>query len=165
VLAITRKLGDFSRVGGELPAPVAIDSAMEAATALLRHSDERVTVAYRGARGATVFARPGQLEQVLFNVLLNAAQAMRGEGRIEVDVQLHGASALIAIRDRGPGIAPGNLARLFEPFFTTKPAGEGVGLGLAICNEIAQELGGAMQARNEAEGGACFEITLPLAPA
>jgi C4-dicarboxylate-specific signal transduction histidine kinase len=165
VLAITRKLGDFSRVGGELPAPVAIDGAVEAATALLRHSDHSVTVAYRGARGATVLARPGQLEQVLFNVLLNAAQAMRGEGRIDVHLQLHGASALIAIRDRGPGIAPENLARLFEPFFTTKPAGEGVGLGLAICNEIAQELGGSMQARNHAEGGACFEITLPLAPA
>ena len=112
-----------------------------------------------------MLARPGHLEQVLFNVLLNAAQAMRGEGRIEVHVQLHGGSALIAIRDRGPGIAPEHLARVFEPFFSTKPAGEGVGLGLAICNEIAQELGGAMQARNHAEGGACFEITLPLAPA
>jgi C4-dicarboxylate-specific signal transduction histidine kinase len=165
VLAITRKLGDFSRVGGESPAPVAIESAIEAATALLRHSDQRVTVAYPGARGATVLARPGQLEQVLFNVLLNAAQAMRGEGAIDVNVRLDGASARIAIRDRGPGIAPEHLTRVFDPFFSTKPAGEGVGLGLAICNEIVHELGGAMRADNPPEGGACFEIALPLAPA
>ena len=163
VLAITRKLGDFSRVGGEAPAPLAIDSAMESATALLRHSDQAVTVSYRRARGAKVLARPGQLEQVLFNVLLNAAQAMRGEGAIDVNVRLDGASAAIAIRDRGPGIAPEHLAHVFDPFFSTKPAGEGVGLGLAICHEIVHELGGAMRADNHPEGGACFEITLPLA--
>ena len=69
VLAITRKLGDFSRVGSEAPSPVALDAAMEAAIALLRHSDQApgVTVAYAGARGAAVLARAGQVEQVLFH--------------------------------------------------------------------------------------------------
>ena len=167
VLAITRKLGDFSRVGGEPAVPVSIDAAMDAATVLLRHSDQApgVTLDCKGAGGAKVLARPGQLEQVLFNLLLNAAQAMQGEGRIEVDVRREGASALIVIRDHGPGIPPEHVSRVFEPFFSTKPAGEGVGLGLAICNEISQELGGALHARNHPEGGACFEITLPLAPA
>lgn len=166
VLAITRKLGDFSRVGSEAPSPLALDAAMEAAIALLRHSDQApgVTVAYAGAPGATVLARGGQLEQVLFNILLNAAQAMRGEGCIDARVRQEGGAALIAIRDSGPGIAPENLARVFDPFFSTKPAGEGVGLGLAISNEIAQELGGAIRAYNPPQGGACFEITLPLAP-
>jgi len=167
VLAITRKLGDFSRVGGEPAIPVSIDGAMDAATVLLRHSDQApgVTLDYRGAGGAKVLARPGQLEQVLFNLLLNAAQAMQGEGRIEAHLRREGACAVIVIRDHGPGIPPEHLPRVFEPFFSTKPAGEGVGLGLAICNEISQELGGAMHARNHPEGGACFEITLPLAPA
>jgi len=166
VLAITRKLGDFSRVGGEPPVPVSIDGAIEAATVLLRHSDQApgVTLDYRKA-GGMVLARPGQLEQVLFNLLLNAAQAMRGEGAIDVQVRREGVSAVIAIRDRGPGIAPEHLPRVFEPFFSTKPAGEGVGLGLAICNEIANELGGAMHAYNHPQSGACFELTLPLAPA
>ena len=166
VLAITRKLGDFSRVGSEAPSPVALDAAMEAAIALLRHSDQApgVTVAYAGARGALVLARAGQVEQVLFNILLNAAQAMRGEGRIDARVRYEGDTALVAIRDSGPGIAPENLARVFDPFFSTKPAGEGVGLGLAISNEIAHELGGAIRAYNPPQGGACFEITLPLAP-
>jgi two-component system, NtrC family, sensor kinase len=167
VLAITRKLGDFSRVGGEAAVPVAIDAAMEAAIALLRHSDQapNVTLAYRGAAGANVLARPGQLEQVLFNLLLNAAQAMRGEGRIEVQLRLESATAVISVRDSGPGIPPEHLARIFEPFFTTKAAGAGVGLGLAISSEIAHELGGALNAFNHPGGGACFELTLPLAPA
>ena len=167
VLAITRKLGDFSRVGGEAPMRVAIDTAMDAAVALLRHSDQApgVTVAYEGASGAAVLCRAGQLEQVFFNILLNAAQAMRGEGRIEVQARLEGATALIAIRDSGPGIAPENLPRVFDPFFSTKPAGEGVGLGLAISHEVAHELGGAIRAYNPPQGGACFEVTLPLAPA
>ena len=166
VLAITRKLGDFSRVGGEAPSRVALDAAMEAAIALLRHSDQApgVTVEYAGARGAVVLARAGQLEQVLFNILLNAAQAMRGEGLVQARVRHEGDTALVAIRDSGPGIAPENLARVFDPFFSTKPAGEGVGLGLAISNEIAHELGGAIRAYNPSEGGACFEIMLPLAP-
>jgi C4-dicarboxylate-specific signal transduction histidine kinase len=166
VLAITRKLGDFSRVGSEAPSPVALDGAMEAAIALLRHSDQApgITVAYAGAPGAAVLARPGQVEQVLFNILLNAAQAMRGEGRIDAHVRHEDDKAVIAIRDSGPGITPENLARVFDPFFSTKPAGEGVGLGLAISNEIAHELGGTIRAYNHPEGGACFEITLPLAP-
>jgi two-component system NtrC family sensor kinase len=167
VLAITRKLGDFSRVGGEALAPVAIDAAMEAAIALLRHSDQapNVMLDYRGAAGANVLARPGQLEQVLFNLLLNAAQAMRGEGRIEVQLCLESASAVISVRDSGPGIPLEHLARVFEPFFTTKPAGEGVGLGLAISSEIAHELGGALNAFSHPEDGACFELKLPLARA
>ena len=166
VLAITRKLGDFSRVGAEAPSPAALDTAMEAAIALLRHSDQApgITVAYPGARGAAVLARAGQVEQVLFNILLNAAQAMRGEGRIDADVRQEDGAALIAIRDGGPGISPEHLPRVFDPFFSTKPAGEGVGLGLAISNEIAQELGGAIRAYNHPQGGACFEVMLPLAP-
>ena len=166
VLAITRKLGDFSRVGAEAPSPAALDTAMEAAIALLRHSDQApgITVAYPGARGAAVLARAGQVEQVLLNILLNAAQAMRGEGRIDADVRQEDGAALITIRDRGPGIAPDHLPRVFDPFFSTKPAGAGVGLGLAISNEITQELGGAIRAYNHPQGGACFEVMLPLAP-
>ncbi len=168
VLAITRKLGDFSRVGADAPAPVAIDTAMESALALLRYSEQgpahcpELEVTYRGAPGASVLARAGQLEQVIFNILLNAAQAMRGRGRVEADAVIHQGDLTLSIRDTGPGIAAEHLARVFDPFFTTKPPGEGTGLGLAISYEIAHELGGAMRAANREEGGALFETTLPL---
>jgi C4-dicarboxylate-specific signal transduction histidine kinase len=162
VLAITRKLGDFSRVGTDAPQPVPVDAAMEAAIWLLHHSEQapRVTVDYRGVPGAQVLARSGQLEQIFFNVLLNAAQAMHGSGRIAAGISV-GESISISIRDTGPGIAPEHLERVFDPFFTTKAPGEGTGLGLAICYEIAHELGGSIRAANADGGGASFEITLP----
>jgi C4-dicarboxylate-specific signal transduction histidine kinase len=159
VLAITRKLGDFSRVSGDQAAPVRLDAAIDQASALLRHSrfGAGVAIEYAGAPGAAVLARPGQLEQVIFNIFLNAAQAMNGVGRIFATVHGH----TISIRDTGPGIPPQHLARVFEPFFTTKAAGEGTGLGLAISYEIVHELGGTIRASNHAEGGACFQIVLP----
>jgi signal transduction histidine kinase len=164
VLAITRKLGDFSRVTGDAPHPQAIDTAMREALALLRHTrwGEDVEVAYRGLDDALTLAHPGELQQVLFNVLLNAAQAMGGRGRIEAETtRTRDGRLRVAIRDEGPGIPPRDLQRIFEPFFTTKPPGEGTGLGLAICFETVHELGGTLAARNLPGAGACMELTLP----
>jgi C4-dicarboxylate-specific signal transduction histidine kinase len=164
VIAITKKLGDYSRVGGEAPAPLAIDDAVEAAAALLRHSPSGngVQLEYRGAPGVTVLARPGELEQVVFNIFLNAAQAMEGSGRIEANAKQENGRIALSVRDSGPGIAREHLERVFEPFFTTKQPGQGTGLGLAISYEIVHELGGTIHAANAAERGAVFEISLPM---
>lgn len=163
VVAITKKLGDYSRVGSEAPAPLAIDEAVEAAATLLRHSPcgHGVKVDYHGAPGVTVLARPGELEQVVFNIFLNAAQAMEGAGRIEAQARPNGTQVALAIRDSGPGIPAEHLGRVFDPFFTTKQPGEGTGLGLAISYEIVHELGGTISAANHPQGGARFEIVLP----
>lgn len=165
VLTITRKLGDYSRVGTDRPAPVGVDDTVEEAVSLLRHNRWGASVGfdYGGAPGAQVLARPGQMKQVVFNILLNAAQAMQGEGNIEARASAGADGRLVlTIRDDGPGIPQQDLARVFEPFFTTKPGGEGTGLGLAISLEIIHELGGRMQASNNPERGACFRIELPL---
>jgi len=163
VIAITKKLGDYSRVG-EAAAPLALDAAVQAAQTLLRHSPcgKAVEVQYQGARGATVLARPGELEQVVFNVFLNAAQAMQGTGSIEARARADDGQVALSIRDHGPGIPAEVLPRVFDPFFTTKAPGEGTGLGLAISYEIVQEMGGSIQASNDPRGGARFEIILPL---
>jgi C4-dicarboxylate-specific signal transduction histidine kinase len=164
VVAITKKLGDFSRVGGEAPAPRAIDDAVEVAAGLLRHSAcaRGVRVDYRGAPGVTVLARPGELEQVVFNIFLNAAQAMQGAGGIEAHARAENGEVALSIRDSGPGIAAEHLGRVFDPFFTTKRPGDGTGLGLAISYEIVHELGGSIRAANHPQGGACFEIVAPV---
>jgi C4-dicarboxylate-specific signal transduction histidine kinase len=165
VLDITRKLGDFSRVGNEPPSPTSVDAAMEQAVSLLKQTPHGalVQVEYRGSPEVRVLARQGNLQQVLSNILLNAAQAMRGAGLIRAQARATGDGRLaLSIRDSGAGIPEECLQHLFEPFFTTKPPGEGIGLGLAICDEIVRELGGEIRAFNHPLGGACFELTLPL---
>jgi two-component system NtrC family sensor kinase len=163
VVAITKKLGDYSRVGGEAPRALAIDDAVESAAALLRDSacGRGVQIDYQRAPGIAVQARPGELEQVVFNIFLNAAQAMQGAGRIEAQTRPNGTQVVLAIRDTGPGIAPEHVGRVFDPFFTTKQPGEGTGLGLAISYELVHEMGGSIRADNDPRGGARFEIILP----
>ena len=65
----------------------------------------------------------------------------------------------------GGGLSETDQQRLFEPFYTTKPSGAGLGLGLAICRDLAAEFGGDLQAHNHPEGGACFVLTVPVGPA
>src|SRR5437773_3867831 len=101
VLAITRKLGDFSRVGTDPPVAVCVDAAMEEALALLRHSSHGagVHVTYRGASEAQVLARPAMLQQVLFNIVQNAAQAMNGVGAINAETRVEDHAVCIRIHD------------------------------------------------------------------
>ena len=101
------------------------------------------------------------MEQVIINLVRNALDAMKGSDTRELDILLTmGDSAVLAVRDTGPGIE--NLETLFEPFYTTKKPGDGVGLGLAISSGIINDLGGRLSARNGVDGGAVFEIVLPM---
>jgi signal transduction histidine kinase len=107
-------------------------------------------------------AEPGPLSQVLVNLLLNAAQAMGGAGRVRVVVEASAPQGTIAVEDEGPGIAPEVLPRLFTPFFTTKPPGAGTGLGLAVSRHLLAQFEGRLDAANRTPGpGARFVITLP----
>ena len=164
VLNITRKLNDFSRSGTDQKAPLAVAQPV---TGALQNTQQHaifrnIVIAQSIAPDLWIMGVADQLEQVIFNILLNAAQAMNGDGRISVATDaVKDARVEITVRDSGPGIAPGHLPRLLEPFFTTKPAGQGTGLGLAICNEIIAEHGGTLRADNHPKGGACFSIILP----
>ena len=103
-----------------------------------------------------------RLEQVIINLLRNALDATRGINEPEVKVMVTVADEVrITVCDNGHGIE--DLENLFEPFYTTKAPGDGVGLGLAISSGIVNDLGGRLTARNGQDGGAVFEIILPLA--
>ena len=113
-----------------------------------------------------VLADPGQLEQVLLNIIVNAETEMRltrGSGTLTISTRRRGDTAVIKIEDTGPGIPEGNLDRIFDPFFTTRDVGQGTGLGLSICHGIVTEHGGRIRARNNPKGGATFTVRLPLA--
>lgn len=168
--AIIRDLLDFARRGrgAEDPSATARPGAVvEEALALLRPQKEVARVAIRCELDPDLPRVPGsadRLTQVVMNLLLNAVDAVAGQGTIGVSVRRSGDEAVeIAVDDSGPGIAPEVRAHLFEPFVTTKPAGRGTGLGLAVCHTIIERLGGTIRAENRTEGGARFVVHLPIA--
>lgn len=100
-----------------------------------------------------------QIQQVLLNLLLNADQAMQGQGTVTIRTSLNAHFVRIDVIDEGPGIPGKQVQRLFEPFFSTKP--QGTGLGLATAMQIVTAHGGKLEARNCPGGGAAFMIHLP----
>ena len=107
---------------------------------------------------------PGQLQQVFSNLLLNAADAMNGQGRITIASRPmpQGDGMILTFTDTGCGIPPEIRDKIFEPFFTTKPPGKGTGLGLSIVYGVIQRHGGTITADSPPGGGTTFTIRLPL---
>jgi signal transduction histidine kinase len=118
---------------------------------------------------------PGEAQQVLSNVVLNAIQASREGGRVRVSAEElravppgsrsdpDGQYVRILVADQGEGIAPEDLPHVFEPFFTTKGPGEGTGLGLAIAEAVVQDAAGWIEAASASEQGTQVSIYLPPA--
>jgi two-component system sensor histidine kinase HupT/HoxJ len=113
-----------------------------------------------------VIGASGQMQQVVMNIVQNAADATQGGAApaLEISAEQHGNTLLVHFADNGPGIPATSLARLFDPFFTTKPVGQGTGLGLSISYGIVERHGGQLTAENRRQGGAVFSLRLPLAP-
>jgi len=108
------------------------------------------------------FANRTQIEQVFFNIFINAAEAMKGSGKITVETRLKNDNIVIKISDTGPGIKSEIMPFIFDPFFTTKGKDKGTGLGLSICYGIVKSHRGKIKVYNLRERGACFEISFPL---
>lgn len=108
-----------------------------------------------------------RLEQVMVNLLTNAIQAIRDEGRVIVTASpaAHGDGVEVVVRDTGDGIRPEHLDFVFDPFFTTKAVGRGTGLGLSIAYGIVRDHGGSIDVHSEPGGGAEFRVALPRAGA
>jgi two-component system sensor histidine kinase HupT/HoxJ len=113
-----------------------------------------------------VEGHPGQIHQVVMNLVQNALDATRGQKTTPLLMMRIGRSAdtaWLTVRDNGGGISPENLGQIFDPFFTTKPVGQGTGLGLSISYRIVSDHGGSLTADNHPDGGAEFRLELPLA--
>ncbi len=111
----------------------------------------------------TVRIDPVLCGQVLLNLLKNSAEAMNGQGAIDVGLSRHREQLRLEVADSGPGLPAEVMDKVFDPFFTTKGPNHGTGLGLSICYGIVRSLGGTITYGNGAEGGAWFRVNLPLA--
>jgi len=175
---LTQQLLAFSRKQSLRPQPVDLNSVVaNLQRMLVRLIGEDITLSTELHESlGTVHADPGQLDQVLMNLVVNARDAMPRGGTVVVrtanvafaaptamgpDTIEPGNYVLLEVRDTGHGMDRATLARLFEPFFTTKGVGRGTGLGLATVYGIVRQSEGYMRALSEPGKGATFEIYLP----
>jgi PAS domain S-box-containing protein len=110
-----------------------------------------------------VLGHANALEQVLLNLMTNAAQAMATGGQVTVSTAVHGDRVRLVVADNGPGIDPENVANIFEPFFTTKASG--TGLGLSVAHDIIKDHNGTIDVQSTPEHGTRFILSLPVAVA
>ena len=162
--AITRQLKSYARKGADAFEPV--DTRAAVSTALAMMEPELKTRSVNIIRTlpndpVMILGDRLRLEQVIINLLRNALDATKDANNPTIEILLAaGDTVSLQIRDNGEGIE--NLNELFEPFYTTKEPGDGVGLGLAISSGIVNDLGGRLTARNAVDGGAIFEVQLPV---
>ncbi|MBK9519960.1 MAG: PAS domain S-box protein [Anaeromyxobacter sp.] len=175
--ALTRQLLAFSRRQVIAPRPTDLVGLVQGLAGMLRRllgEDVTLEVAPAGPAPA-VLADPGQVEQVLVNLAINARDALPRGGRIVVSTEQvevagggegrpAGRYGAVLVRDDGPGIDPEVLPHIFEPFFTTKH-GKGTGLGLATVYGIATQHGGFVEVDSASGRGATFRVAFPLAAA
>ena len=166
--SISRHLRNFARKPNQKLGAVGLDEVVR---------DTQEIVAWRlKAADATLMVDLGQtplavkagsvrLQQVLVNIITNAADAVEGRAdrRIELSARRKGGKVTISIRDHGPGVPAAVADRIFDPFFSTKGVGKGLGLGLSISYNIVKDFGGSLGVVNHPEGGALFTIELDAA--
>ena len=154
----------FARPRPPQPAVVELRPLIREAVDMLRRdpAGAALDVAVEGP-AIILTADPDLVRATLLNLLLNAAQAMNGQGRITVSVTRRAETCVIRVSDTGPGIEPAIRDQVFEPFFTTKARGGG--LGLPIARRTAELHGGAVTLECPREGGTTVTLTLPVPPA
>ncbi|MBB3978223.1 two-component system C4-dicarboxylate transport sensor histidine kinase DctB [Rhizobium azooxidifex] len=168
--SISRHLRNFARKPNEKLGPVVLSAVLtdtlEIVAARLKSADATLLVDL-GKTPVVVHAGSVRLQQVLVNIITNAADAVEGlsDRRIHIDAVRDEGRVAITIRDHGPGVPAAIAERIFDPFFSTKGVGRGLGLGLSISYNIVKDFGGSLSVSNPPDGGAEFRIALDAAPA
>jgi signal transduction histidine kinase len=168
---IIRQLLDFSRRRETRRSAVDLVSKTRACVELLQPMADKsgVQLGVDNAEAVQVLADPGQLDQVLTNLVVNAIQASPAGSHVTVRVrdnqdpagEAHGRFACVEVIDRGRGMSEEERQRAFEPFFTTKDVGQGAGLGLSVVFGIVEEHGGFVRVDTELGQGSRFSVYLP----
>ncbi len=165
VRQIVQDLKDFSRVDSTQDLQWAdlhqgIDSTLNVVASEIKY---KADVVKEYGTLPDVECVPSQINQVIMNLVVNAAHAMGEErGRITIRTGVEADQVWLEVADTGSGIAPDTLNRIFEPFFTTKPVGKGTGLGLSLSYGIVQKHQGRIEVSSVVGHGTKFRVTLPV---
>ena len=168
ITAIVGKLLQFARPGdfSGSDTSVTLEAAVVDCLVLVDHelSLRDIVVQTKLHKTSAICIDPGEMQQVIVNLIMNAVQAMGNNGVLALSlknaVQEGQSGVCLTIRDSGPGIEADRTSKVFDPFFTTK-LGDGTGLGLSISQTIIQRAGGLISVRNHPSGGAEFLVWLP----
>lgn len=164
VATIIRDLLDFARPSGDPASTADVSEAVAAAVKLIGPQKR-----FRGielkmelpSEPLLVTLAAGRLEQVVLNLLFNAADASGGEGEVRVRVYEREEGICVEVSDDGEGMDADRQARIFDPFFSSKEPGEGTGLGLAVCHGIIEDAGGKIEVVSAPGLGATFSVVMP----
>ncbi|WP_428265400.1 two-component system sensor histidine kinase NtrB [Haliangium sp.] len=165
ISGFARELVQYAKPADKAPESVSVPAAVAQALSFCEHMFETDGVALVRELAAglpPVWAVPGQIEQVVINLVVNAAHAVDGAGKVTVRAyrEADGCVAL-SVNDTGPGVPEEMRERIFEPFFSTKTDGRGTGLGLSIVRNIVEQHGGHIEVSRAKGGGASFTVHLP----
>lgn len=166
--SISRHLRSFARAPGKklsaVSLPEVIEAAVEIASLRIKAAQAELSVTLSPDLPLAV-AGPVRLQQVLVNILTNAADAIEGgdQRRIQLSGLAEEGKPVIRISDSGPGVPEALVERIFDPFFSTKGVGKGLGLGLSISYNIIKDFGGDLSVNSTPGQGACFTIRLEAA--
>jgi signal transduction histidine kinase len=163
---IVKNLRDFARLDEADLDELDLNTALTSTIDVLQHEieEKRIRVERDFASLPPILCRPVKINQVLYNVLLNAIQASAAEGAIRLRTKAVQDGVVVEVEDQGCGIDPSQLPRIFDPFFTTRSVGRGTGLGLAISYGIVRQHGGSIEVQSAVNRGSVFRIQFPLEP-
>jgi two-component system NtrC family sensor kinase len=167
IMTFARDLVSYAKPAGSEPDVVSLSHVVRQSLSFCEHLFERSQVQLDQDLDEglpPVCAVPGQLEQVVINLVTNAVQACGSGGRVLVSTRrAEGGEVAVEVADSGPGVPESDRERVFEPFFTTKTDGSGTGLGLSIVRNIVEQHHGRVQVARSELGGALFVCALPAA--
>jgi PAS domain S-box-containing protein len=162
VTNIVKRLRSFARLDEAELKKADINEGIEDTLTIVHHElKHNVEVVKNYGDLPEISCYPGQLNQVFLNLFINAKQAFRDKGRLEITTYSRNRRIVVEVADNGSGIPEDKLKKIFDPGFTTKGVGVGTGLGLSICYQIIQAHHGVITVTSEVGVGTTFRITLP----
>ena len=164
---IITNLLNFARTGAGETESLDVNRVLEDVLSLVEHQLEHAHIKVRRELAPDlprVLGNANRLQQVFFNLVLNARDAMPKGGWLTLATRARGVEVVVEVRDTGEGIRRENLKRIYDPFFTTKGRGRGTGLGLSVSYGIVREHGGTIVVESAPDKGTTFEVSLPAQP-